>query len=206
MARWTTWLIGAWTFVILATGLGAALDASETTTDSLGVGEVRPSPATPPEAMQMSLVSAPSPPSAVVAPAVGIKAPLVPVSKTPDGALAVPDFGTAGWYQHSPPPGAIGSAVLAGHIDSLTGPDVFFGLAQLRPGDEIVVQHADGSASIFTVYNLETTDKDALPVDRIFDHPDRPELRLVTCGGEFDRRARSYTSNVIVYAHLVGRK
>lgn len=148
--------------------------------------------------------ASPAPAVAVEAPAVGLQASLVPVGKTPDGALDVPGFGTAGWYQHSVVPGAPGAAVLAGHVDSTTGPDVFYALGELRPGDEVLVRHADGTTSRFVVHGHETVDKDELPVHRIFDEPAGPELRLITCGGTFDRGARSYADNVIVYARLAG--
>lgn len=198
-------LLAAWSLLVLVTGVGAALDgareqASVAADDGVVVARAAPEV----RAMTEDAVAAaplPAVPVAVEAPAVGLAAPLVPVGKTPDGALAVPDFGTAGWYEHSARPGEPGAAVLAGHVDNTTGPDVFFTLRDLAAGDEVVVRLRDGSTTTFVVDRTEVTDKDALPVERIFNDPARPELRLITCGGDFDRSTRSYESNVIVYAH-----
>lgn len=196
---WKLWVLGAWSLLVLVTATGAAFDAAA------AEAAVRP----PERAVAAATPAAPEPapgpaaaaPVAVEATAVGLVAPLVPVGKTPDGAMVVPDFGVAGWYEHSVRPGEPGAAVLAGHVDNLTGPDVFFPLRDLVPGDEVVVRLQDGTSATFVVDRTEITDKDALPIERVFDAPSRPELRLITCGGDFDRSARSYDSNVIVYAH-----
>jgi hypothetical protein len=220
VVRWIFRLLAAWIAVALVAGMGgtlvvAARPGTPPATEVAGAAgadgtdfgptadrsEPRPLPGsvvTPTTAVQVAA------PVAVTAAAVDIHAPLVAVGKEPDGAMSVPDFGTAGWYDGSVRPGAPGSAVLAGHVDSYTGPDVFFGLERLRPGDEILVHHADGATSAFVVRSLETTPKDELPVERIFDSPDRPELRLITCGGSFDRAARSYELNVTAYADFAG--
>lgn len=214
MGRWISWLLGAWTGVVLATGVGAAVDARRAQAVALAAVEPaqpaasdRSLAAPPPESPTAGGASAAgpldvAPPVAVEAPSVGLAAPLVPVGKTADGALAVPEFGTAGWYRHSVRPGAVGAAVLAGHVDSTTGPDVFFPLRQLEVGDAVLVRLADGTTSTFVVKGVEVTDKEALPVGRIFDQPQTAELRLITCGGAFDRASGSYESNVIVYATL----
>ncbi len=145
----------------------------------------------------------PANPTTVQAADVGISTVLEPVGKTETGALAVPDFGMAGWYRHGAQPGEPGPAVIAGHVDSFRGPDVFYSLRDLQPGNEIVVGRDDGSEVRFVVESVETTDKDELPVDRVFADTPEPTLRLITCGGSFDRSARSYESNVIVYARMV---
>lgn len=212
MFGWTKWLLGAWTAVVLTTGAAAAVDETGATgRDAIGrdglVGAAAPGARTGLHSTTVGTatpsVDAVSLPVSVEAPAVGLSAPLVPVGKSADGALAVPDFGNAGWYRHSVRPGAPGAAVLAGHVDSTTGPDVFFALGDLEPGDHVVIRHQDATTSTFVVDHREMTDKDQLPVDRIFDRPARPELRLITCGGGFDRAAGGYESNVIVYAHLI---
>lgn len=197
---------------MLVTGVGAALDdhrrpaaaaaAAAGPSALVAVPEAAADPGGAPVDLDPTNPSPPAAPIAVEAPGVGIAAPLVSVGKTPDGALDVPDFGSAGWYEHSVVPGAPGAAVLAGHVDSTTGPDVFHRLEELQPGDEVLVRHADGATSSFVVHGREVVDKDELPVDRIFDQPGRPELRVITCGGAFDRGTRSYESNVIVYASL----
>lgn len=212
MSDWTKWLLGAWTALVLLTGSAAAVDENRTgAPDDIGGPGVLAVDAEPGAGSDLAATApgfaeaAVSLPTSVEAPAVGIAAALEPVGKLADGALAVPDFGTAGWYRHSVRPGAPGAAVLAGHVDSTTGPDVFFALGELEPGDQVLIRHEDATTSTFVVDRREITDKDRLPVDRIFDEPAGAELRLVTCGGAFDRATGSYEENVIVYAHLIGR-
>ena len=52
------------------------------------------------------------------------------------------------------------------------------------------------------VERVERQPKQALPTARIWDHTRRPVLRLITCGGSFDRASGHYRDNVIVYASL----
>lgn len=196
---WSHWLLGAW--IVLTTTLGTAAAADLRSGHPSGRGHAVTIPAA------TGIASAPAPgngavaaPIAVEAPRVGLSAPLVPVGKEADGAMEVPDFGTAGWYEPGARPGQPGAAVLAGHVDSYEGPDVFFRLRDLVPGDEVIVHRADGSVARFVVDQVEQVSKQHLPVDRIWGSTTKPELRLITCGGEFDESARSYRANVIVYA------
>lgn len=144
-------------------------------------------------------------PVRVEIPAIGVDADLIEVGLKPDGAMQVPDFGLAGWYGNGPEPGAAGPAVIVAHVDSRRGPDVFHRLRELEPGDEIHVHGADGETLTWAMDSSELVDKNLLPTDRIWNDTEQPVLRLITCGGEFDPAARSYRSNVIVYASPVGR-
>ena len=139
-------------------------------------------------------------PTRVMIPAIGVDAKLKAVGLNDDGSMEVPDFGLAGWYDPGPRPGEPGPAVIVAHVDSYKGPDVFFRLRELSPGDEIKVRHRDGTSSRFVVRSSEQQLKEELPADRIWNETRRPVLRLVTCGGDFDRTERSYRSNVIVFA------
>lgn len=144
-------------------------------------------------------------PTRIEIPAIAVDAELVGVGLNPDRSMEVPDFGLAGWYTKGPRPGASGPAVIAAHVDSYQGPDVFFRLHELEPGDEIRVHGADGRTRTWRMYHSQLVDKDRLPADRIWSETDQPALRLITCGGEFDYTERSYESNVIVYATPVDR-
>ena len=139
-------------------------------------------------------------PVRVVIPAIDVDADLVALGLNDDQSMEVPNFGLAGWYEPGPRPGEAGPAVIAAHVDSVDGPDVFFRLSELAKGDEVAVKLADGATERFVVTRSEQQLKDELPVDRIWNDTDEVVLRLVTCGGEFDPAERSYTSNVIVYA------
>lgn len=139
-------------------------------------------------------------PATIEVPAIDVDAEVVPVGLRDDGAMEVPDQGLAGWYEPGPRPGAAGPAVIAAHVDSRSGPDVFFRLRQVRAGDGIAVTDVNGAPHRFVVVGVEQIPKDALPVERIWTDDEDPLLRLVTCGGDFDRSSGHYRDNIIVYA------
>jgi sortase (surface protein transpeptidase) len=136
----------------------------------------------------------------IAIPAVGIDARVVPVGLRADRTMEVPEVDLAGWYEPGPRPGEAGPAVIVGHVDSRHGPAVFFRLGELRPGDRITVGQQGGAARSFLVERVERSPKEALPVGRIWDRTRRPVLRLITCGGSFDRSTGHYRDNVVVYA------
>lgn len=139
-------------------------------------------------------------PTRITIPAIDVDATLIGVGLLPDGAMRIPDFGLAGWYDEGPLPGEAGPAVVVAHVDSkANGPDVFYRLRELEPGDEVTIHHTNGR-STFVVTGKEQAAKTELPVERIWNDTDEPVLRLITCGGAFDGSARSYLDNVIVYA------
>ena len=123
------------------------------------------------------------------------------VSRLPDGSLQVPkDWDTAGWYDKGPRPGQPGPAVILGHVDSKTGPAVFYRLRALRPPDIVRVGLADGRTLVFRVQRVERYPKDEFPTEAVYFPTLNRELRLITCGGEFDYAAKSYRDNIVVYA------
>jgi hypothetical protein len=143
-------------------------------------------------------------PARVVIDAIGVDAALVELGLEDSGAMEVPDFGLAGWYAQGPPPGHPGPAVIAAHVDSRAGPDVFHRLRELAPGVEVVVHYNRGDEVVFLVGSSEQVPKDELPGARIWPLTADRLLTLITCGGEFDRDARHYRDNVIVYTQPAG--
>ena len=140
-------------------------------------------------------------PVALAIPAIGVRTPLERLGRTPQGTLQVPVSTTeAGWYTGSPRPGEIGSAIIAGHIDSTQGPGVFFRLRLLRPGDLVYVRRSDGTLVVFRVYAERMYAKTRFPTERVYGPAPDAELHLITCGGVFDAATGSYLSNVVVYA------
>jgi hypothetical protein len=134
-------------------------------------------------------------------PAIGVDAPLGPLDVDPAGVLPPPAANdAAGWWRAGPEPGEPGAAVIAGHVDSRTGPAVFFRLREVGPGDEILVDRADGSTAVFTAREVQRHGKDAFPTATVYARGPDAELRLVTCGGEFDHARHRYRENVIVFA------
>jgi Sortase domain len=140
-------------------------------------------------------------PVSLIIPMIGVKTQLIELGLTADGALQVPATTTvAGWYTGSPRPGAIGPAIIEGHVDSLTGPAVFYRLSELQPGDRIYVRRADGTTVEFRVTAAQTYLKAYFPTAAVYGPTPDPELRLITCGGTFDYATGHYLSNTIIYA------
>jgi sortase (surface protein transpeptidase) len=140
-------------------------------------------------------------PVSLVIPVIGVRTRLIRLGVTRAGTLQVPtSTAVAGWYTGSPRPGATGSAVIAGHIDSYRGPGVFFRLRLLRPADRIYVRRADGTLALFRVTAVRTYLKDHFPTRAVYGPAPGAQLRVITCGGTFDHALGSYLSNVVVYA------
>jgi sortase (surface protein transpeptidase) len=142
-------------------------------------------------------------PVAVEIPAIGVAADVIDLGLNDDLTLEVPsDFDVAGWYTGRPPPGAVGPAIIVGHVDSRDGPAVFYRLRELAPGDEVLVRREDATTARFTVDRVEQHAKDDFPTAAVYGSTDEKALRLITCGGTFDRGRRSYDDNIVVFASL----
>lgn len=114
-----------------------------------------------------------------------------------------PRYDEAAWFTGSPTPGQTGPAVIEGHVDGVgTTPSVFFRLGAARPGDKVLVTRADGRVLTFTVYRAERYPKDDFPTGEVYGNTIRPELRLITCGGDLDRTTGHYEDNTVVYARM----
>lgn len=135
---------------------------------------------------------------------IGADGPVQAVGVDDSGGLAIPgDAGALVWWRFGPSPGEPGSAVIAGHLDWKGRRGVFNRLADVAPGDPVMVTYAGGSTRAFVVDTVELVDKPAAAVNGTFARDGAPLLRLVTCGGEFDRASHHYRSNVVVTAHPV---
>ena len=167
-----------------------------------------PAPTGPIVAPPQSAVAAAKPiaaPVSLTIPLIGVQTQLITLGLTSAGALQVPSTtSVAGWYTGSPRPGAIGSAIIVGHIDNTSGPGVFFRLSKLTKGDKVYVKRADGTLVEFRVTSVQTYLKDHFPTEDVYGPVPDPELRLITCGGAFDDATGHYLSNIVVYATEVG--
>ncbi|MFD0574567.1 class F sortase [Kitasatospora gansuensis] len=126
----------------------------------------------------------------------------------PRGHLDTPPVGRpnqAGWYRNGPAPGAPGNAVLAGHADTRSGPAVFYRLGLLRLGDQIEVVREDRRTAVFTIDAVRTYPRAAFPDAEVYGPTERPELRVITCGGTYDKKS-GYSNNVVVFAHLTSSR
>lgn len=143
-------------------------------------------------------------PASIAIPGLDVTSDLVRLGLNDDGTMQVPsDFDRAGWYLHGPRPGELGPAVIAGHVDSATGPAVFHRLDTLEVGDHVEVLDAHGTTRVFAVESVERYPKDGFPTEHVYGDLDYAALRLITCAGEFHRAAGRYLENLIVTASLV---
>jgi sortase (surface protein transpeptidase) len=139
--------------------------------------------------------------------ALGVEAPIERLGVDSEQHLEVPsDPGVAGWYQESSAPGAAGAAVIAGHVTWAQEPAVFFDLGGLRPGQRVHIRRADGRTAVFAITKIKQYSKDEFPTAKVYRPVDRPVLRLITCGGEYDAESDTYAANVIAYGTLVATR
>jgi hypothetical protein len=178
------------------TGSGVVVARSASPSTPVDVAGPPPREASPPP-----VPAAPAgDPLRVRIPAIGVVASLVGLGLNPDRTLEVPDYKEAGWYTGASRPGDLGPSVIAAHVDSTTGPSVFHRLRELKPGDVVHVDYRGGASVTFAVSRSESFRKASFPTAQVYGATAGPELRLITCDGTFDRRVRSYRSNLVVWA------
>jgi len=137
-------------------------------------------------------------------PTIGVDTSFVELGVDKNREIEVPkSFDTVGWYKYGPTPGELGPAVVLGHVDTKTGPAVFYSLGQLNPGDKVEIDREDGSTAVFEVRTLERYEQDSFPTSLVYGDIDHAGLRLITCSGAFNRDSQRYDQNLVVYAELV---
>lgn len=146
-------------------------------------------------------------PTTITIPAIGVHDKLLRLGLTSDGTIRVPQPGSnydkPAWYNNSPTPGQVGAAVIEGHVDSArNGPSVFFKLGSLKPGDTVRIHREDHSTVTFRIDAVRRYPKEHFPTMAVYGDADRPELRLITCGGSFDSGTGHYRDNIIAFATL----
>ncbi|MCM2392204.1 class F sortase [Streptomyces albipurpureus] len=200
---WVVLLLGLW---LWGRGEGGGLGGSSgpTTGDVAAVGRPAGVPL-PPAHDPLE----PARPQRVDIPSIGVAAPVVPRGLDSAGAIDPPPYATAqtvGWYGAGTQPGAPGASLLVGHVDTKTEPAAFYGLSTARPGQQVRVTRADGSVAEFTIDDVQVFERDGFDAQKAYGprQGGRAELRLITCGGTFDKTTDSYTANVVVSAYLTG--
>lgn len=145
-----------------------------------------------------------STPTAIKIADLKISSTLGQVGLNKDGTVEVPtNYAQAAWYRYGPTPGALGPAVILGHVDSRNGPAVFYNLTSMKPGQVIEVTRADNTTARFRVDAIKTFLKSEFPTEAVYGPIDYAGLRLITCGGVYDQKAKDYQSNVIAFATLI---
>ncbi|KPI29118.1 class F sortase [Streptomyces sp. NPDC054950] len=200
---WAVLLLGLWLWGREVTDVRHGTSAPATG-DMAAVGRP-PDAELPPAAKPLGQAL----PQRIDIPHLGVQAPVVARGLDTEGGIDPPPFdqaGVVGWYAAGAKPGARGTALLVGHVDTETRPAVFYKLSTLEAGETVRVVRDDGKVAEFTVDDVEVVRRDRFDARQAYGprQPDRAELRLITCGGTFDRVSRSYTANVIVSAYLTG--
>lgn len=195
--------------VLLLGGLlGCGTPAQEPTSSSTSGSEpaATPSatsaPSQDPEAGRAEAApDAPAVPVALAVPSLGLSEELIDLGITEGGSLEVPeDPDRVGWFTGGGRPGGVGPTVIVGHVDSTDGPAVFARLPELRPGDEVVVDSADGVRTTYVVDEARDVPQQPFPTEEVFGVTPEDTLRLITCTGPYDREVGRYTENRIVTA------
>jgi sortase (surface protein transpeptidase) len=137
-------------------------------------------------------------------PSLGISVRLSQLGLTASGAVQVPaSFSIPGWYDQGYAPGQVGSAAILGHVDSTSGPGVFYRIVDMKVGQRVQVSLSDGQRLTFAVIGLRQYSKNGFPNKLIYGPNAHSELNLVTCGGTFDAKTHHYLSNIVVFTTLV---
>ncbi|MFK0243859.1 class F sortase [Amycolatopsis azurea] len=147
-------------------------------------------------------------PVSIDVPKIEAKSSLVPLGLNADNTVEVPPVTQpmqAGWYENGPTPGEVGPSVILGHVDGNKQKGIFFRLKELAPGDKVSIARKDGTTAEFAVTKVERVAKDKFPTDAVYGDTTEPELRLITCGGVFDKASHNYLDNIIVFARLIAR-
>ncbi|MEU9860450.1 class F sortase [Streptomyces sp. NPDC047971] len=200
---WALLLLGFWLWGREITD-GPAAGSAPTTGDMAAVGRPFGAPL-PPAHQPLS----PAEPRKVEIPSLGIAAPVVGRGLDASGAVDPPPYEmphSVGWFRTGTRPGAEGAALFVGHVDTATRPAVFYGLSSARPGEIVRVTRTDGSVAEFTIDDVQVVPRERFDARKVYGQRQahRAELRLITCGGTFDRAAGAYTANVVVSAYLTG--
>ncbi|MEV6959738.1 class F sortase [Streptomyces sp. NPDC051207] len=200
---WAVLLLGLWLWGRGETEVRHG--ASGTTTGDMAAVGRPPKAHLPPAAQPLGDAL----PQRLDIPFLGVRAPVVARGLNSRGAPDPPPFdqpGVVGWYAAGVTPGESGTALLVGHVDTETRPAVFYKISALTPGRRIHVVRDDARVAEFTVDDVQVLTRDRFDARQAYGPRERgrAELRLITCGGSFDRASRSYTANVVVSAYLTG--
>jgi sortase (surface protein transpeptidase) len=202
---WAVLLLGLWLWGRGASD-GPRRSSAPTTGDVAAVG--RPLGVQLPPAHEPLGAAAPQ---RVEIPSIGVRAPVVRRGLDTTGAIDPPPYGmpqSVGWFAKGTQPGTRGAALFVGHVDTETKPAVFYGLSAARTGEKVRVTRSDGTIAEFTIDDVQVFTRERFDAEKAYGprKDGRAELRLITCGGTYDRKSHAYTANVVVSAYLTAEE
>jgi sortase (surface protein transpeptidase) len=198
-------LLAALAVLVLTLGGGPGEPAAQPTGSASPVA-VDPRPSDTTGGTDSAKAMAKSTPLSIDIPKIGAHSSLVSLGLNADNTIQVPSVNTplqAGWYSYAPTPGEIGPAVVLGHVDGNKQKGIFFRLKELVAGDHVSIARQDGTTAVFEVTKVHRVPKADFDKEGVYDDTPGPELRLITCGGVFDRSSHNYLDNIVVYARLI---
>ncbi|QNS03352.1 class F sortase [Streptomyces xanthii] len=198
---WVAWALG---LLVLGTSLFGGHDEPPAPSGTTGSSATHAPASAAPRATGKHLPRAR--PKRLLIPKIGVDAPFTGLAIGPTGQLEPPpadDTNLVGWQADGVSPGEVGTAIIAGHVDTKTSPAVFASLSDLKKGDRFTVKRSDRRTASFVVDSVETFAKDDFPDKRVYADTPQAQVRLITCAGDYDRSVRDYTDNLVVFAHLV---
>lgn len=101
-------------------------------------------------------------------------------------------------YRETALVGGRGNSVISGHVVTLAEGNVFRNLYKLAFGDSVKVETGDGRFT-YLVEEVKLVPPNAIEV---MAPSNSPVLTLITCGGDFDTRTRSFSDRLIVVGRL----
>jgi sortase (surface protein transpeptidase) len=207
-------IIGAvlvWAALVRPSTLGSAVGGASTTDSLPSASPDKPKPS-PPQTAQAGqsdvrdkitgLVLPESDPVALSIPKIGVQSKLVKLGLNDDGSMQTPAPPVAGWFTRGATPGALGPAIIAGHV-TWNSPAVFYRLSSMRRGDQVTVTREDGKVAVFTVSRVARFPRSRFPTGAVYGPIDHAGLRLITFDGVYDAARRAYSDNLVVFAKLV---
>jgi sortase (surface protein transpeptidase) len=139
-------------------------------------------------------------PERITIPDIDVRSTVQPVG-TVDRVLQIPPKPwEVGWWEAGVGQGSDhGTTVLVAHLDSRTyGVGPFARAKDLRVGADMTLRDEPGDAQRYRVSAVDTYLKQGLPYEELFAQTGPPRVVLVTCGGQYDRDAGGWDSNVVV--------
>ncbi|MGW8957617.1 class F sortase [Paenibacillus sp. NPDC055715] len=136
-------------------------------------------------------------------PAVRIHSIIEPVTYLENGQMGVPgNTDRVGYLATGTLPGAAGNAIMDGHVDTYTGPAVFYPLKKLKKGDFVYVTGDNGCKIQYVVESVKFYLTSEAPIQTIFGPTEEHRLNLITCAGRYSRSKKEHEGRLVVFTKL----